>query len=93
MLRLDCDRCGREIVGDDVDADGIRVQIAKQSANTDEEFLYVMSGDEDGDPSGKHYCSRCVALLLKGASSVVQSAPDEDEPAVEQEGDVPSEEA
>ncbi len=75
MLRLDCDRCGREIIGDDIDVEGIRVLIAKASKNADEEYLYIMSGDDDGEPTGKHYCSACVAAILKGAASIVPSAP------------------
>lgn len=75
MLRLDCDRCSREIIGDDVDVEGIRVLIAKASKNADEEFLYIMSGDDDGEPTGKHYCSACVAALLKGAASIIPSVP------------------
>lgn len=75
MLRLDCDRCSREIIGDDVDVEGIRVLIAKASKNADEEYLYIMSGDDDGEPTGKHYCSACVAALLKGAASIIPSVP------------------
>ncbi len=81
MMRIDCDRCGKEIFGalGEADAEGIRVQVARADKRYDDEYLYIMAGDDESEPVGKHYCVPCTIQMLKGAKAITPSVPGEEE--------------
>ena len=95
MMRIDCDRCGKEIFGalGEADAEGIRVQVARADKRYDDEYLYVMAGDDEGEPVGKHYCVACTIQMLKGAKAITPSVPDEGEDAEDEDGEKDAEAA
>lgn len=96
MLKIICDRCGREIdgsSGEEADADGIRVEVDAKEG----QFIYIASGDDDGEPDDKHYCLQCIQFMLddvavpkergKKPKSTEKPAAEKPEPAPEVEPD------
>jgi len=90
MLTVTCDTCQKKIETDDTDGDAIRVQIG------DDAFIYLMIGDEEGDPTGDHICPACAVTALTMAdgidlSSVFDGESDDDDdseaPAIGEFGD------
>lgn len=59
MITVTCDICGKEIDEDHSDGEATRLQIG------DNEFLYVVIGDDEGDPTGDHICFDCLTSKLQ----------------------------
>ncbi len=82
MLKVICDRCGREIDGsggEEADADGIRIEVDPKEG----QFLYVTSGDDEGEPDDHHYCLQCVQFMLDDVAAVPKERGKKPKPAAE----------
>jgi hypothetical protein len=72
MIKVLCDRCGREIDDVEVDADGIRIELQKGTKKQEGQYLYVYSADEDGEPNDLHFCLSCTQFILDSVAPDVE---------------------